>query len=139
MNNDSQTRGHCPHCGNEQAVVRGRMSKHGYTVNQGYFSGVCHGHQHPPIETSRKSLDDMVAFLRGEAPSLRALADAIESGAKLPDWVKRRTTQINNRTGKRIVATISFADGTVEEQQIAIRNLPGELRSKASMPTTASR
>ncbi len=46
-----QKRGHCPHCGREQAVKAGYgMAQHGYEVEHGYFHGVCGGASHRPIE-----------------------------------------------------------------------------------------
>ena len=40
MKKEIQIRGNCQCCGKEQAVVGGLMSKHGYTVENGWFSGV---------------------------------------------------------------------------------------------------
>jgi hypothetical protein len=44
--------GTCQACGRQQAVGNdtGRIAKHGYTVDWGYFNGVCHGAGKQPAE-----------------------------------------------------------------------------------------
>lgn len=44
--------GHCQACGSLQKLPNDRLSKHGYTVTHGYFSGVCRGAGHEPFEVS---------------------------------------------------------------------------------------
>lgn len=45
-------KGHCQACGSLQKLPKGVLAKHGYTVTHGFFSGVCQGSGHPPIEVS---------------------------------------------------------------------------------------
>lgn len=57
-----QLRGNCPCCGRDQAVLAsGRMSKHGYTVEQGWFQGVCSGDSHAPMQKDRVVTDRIIA------------------------------------------------------------------------------
>ena len=43
--------GTCQACGRSQAVrANGRLAKHGYTVDYGYFSGTCSGSDKAPLE-----------------------------------------------------------------------------------------
>lgn len=78
-----QTRGNCPCCGREQAVLSsGLMSKHGYTVEDGWFNGVCHGDRHAPMQVQREVTDAIVAQVREEAAALEARADALKAGTE---------------------------------------------------------
>lgn len=79
-----QYRGHCQRCGRQQAVKQGTMAHHGYTVRNGWFSGVCSGNQFEPVERSRKTLDATVAAILKSTAELRADADRIEAG-QLPE------------------------------------------------------
>lgn len=42
--------GHCQVCGALQKLPNGKLSKHGYTVDWGFFNGVCAGAGHLPFE-----------------------------------------------------------------------------------------
>lgn len=75
-----QLRGHCPYCGSEQAVVQGRMAKHGYQVDAGEFHGVCPGQRYAPIELEQDTAIRFIAELRAEGERLRQRADNLESG-----------------------------------------------------------
>jgi len=72
---NNQIRGNCQCCGNQQAVVGSMMSKHGYTVDGGWFNGVCSGRNHVPLQVSREHTDLIVAQVRMEVPELIAKAD----------------------------------------------------------------
>jgi hypothetical protein len=48
----AQFKGHCQWCGSLQKLPSNRLSLHGYSVTHGFFSGVCHGAKHDPIEVS---------------------------------------------------------------------------------------
>ena len=61
---DNQIRGHCQCCGNQQAVVSGHMSKHGYTVEHGWFQGVCTGESYKPIELERTVTNKIMAAVK---------------------------------------------------------------------------
>lgn len=80
----TQTRGICQCCGREQAVVNGMMAKHGYTVKQGWFSGVCSGKNFAPVQVSRTTTDEIIAQINAEIPELIAKADKVKSGEITP-------------------------------------------------------
>lgn len=63
--------GTCQVCGRTHAHRPNGLAQHGYTVDYGYFQGVCHGSQNAPIETSTEILDATVARLRRDAARLR--------------------------------------------------------------------
>jgi len=78
-----QYRGHCPCCGNQQAVLRngqGHMSKHGYTVKFGWFEGVCPGQNYQPMEINRTQTDKIILQVRTEVQSLRQRVQKLEEG-----------------------------------------------------------
>ena len=83
-----QLRGHCQVCGNEQAVVRGNMSKHGYSIVHGWFSGVCHGQHHQPIEVSRVYTDHVIARITEDCIELKSRISDLLSGAIKPDTLQ---------------------------------------------------
>ena len=45
--------GECQICGRIQALPKGKLSKHGYTVDFAYFNGVCAGARALPFEQSK--------------------------------------------------------------------------------------
>jgi hypothetical protein len=88
MENNIQLRGRCQCCGNLQAVVNGRSSKHGYTVDHGWFNGVCSGQHHAPIEQDRKVADDIVETVLADVKVIREKAYALRIGKIDPVWTK---------------------------------------------------
>lgn len=55
-------KGHCQVCGNIQAVDNSHnlLAKHGYSVDYGYFNGVCTGADNLPIELDRTIADKTI-------------------------------------------------------------------------------
>lgn len=75
-------------CGREQAIMKtGRMSKHGYTVEHGWFNGVCAGEDFVPVQVSRTETDRMIADIRKQVVHIRAEADAMENNETHPEHV----------------------------------------------------
>lgn len=120
---DIQLRGHCPCCGHEQAVVRGRMSKHGYQVKHGWFEGVCIGQHYEPVEKNRKPADEIVAGIRAEVARIRARVADLNRGVVSPDKVKsgRKLETVGNRQ-RWVDVLIPYADGSYYEQERAVEN-----------------
>ena len=54
--------GTCQLCGRNHAVnnATGLLAKHGYTVDWGFFHGVCEGANHLPLQKDRSLLDSTV-------------------------------------------------------------------------------
>ena len=107
MTDKIQLRGHCQHCGRIQAV-RGTMAKHGYTVDFGYFNGVCHGDSFQPIEKDRTKLDANIAEVNKQIDGDVALLADLKSGKKFP-------VQGRSRFGK----TLPWAELNEYEQRQA--------------------
>jgi len=60
--------GTCQACGRSQAVKsNGRLAKHGYTVDYGYFNGTCSGSDKQPLELETSHNLDVVASIRNWA------------------------------------------------------------------------
>lgn len=65
--------GTCQACGRVQAVkANGKLAKHGYTVDWGYFNGTCGGSDKAPLEVSHEYTDATVEGLNNWAEKLEA-------------------------------------------------------------------
>lgn len=71
--------GHCQCCGRLQKLPGDVLSKHGYTVEHGFFSGVCRGAGYKPFEVS---CDQVVRYI----------AEAEAHVAHLEAWITELTT-----------------------------------------------
>ena len=120
---DKQIRGNCQCCGRQQAVVNGAMSKHGYTVANGWFQGVCSGDRHEPMQVSRTTTDRIVADITEEVAALIFQADQVLAGKLKPTKVVRGQCMKPYE--------IDFADATEYEQAHAVQCLNWNLRSRA--------
>jgi hypothetical protein len=129
MKKDIQIRGNCQCCAREQAVVGGLMSKHGYTVEHGWFQGVCSGNHYQPMQVSRVETDRIVSEIRAEIPKLLALSDQYESGYIKPESVTKRVLDVELR--KWVDVKIAFAEATLLEQSRAVDQIVWGLRNKA--------
>lgn len=90
MKADVQLRGHCPMCGREQAVKGGNMAKHGYTVENGWFNGVCPGRNFAPLELDRLSPEPAWLSILAQADELDLNATQYEQGVRVPTSVIKR-------------------------------------------------
>jgi hypothetical protein len=113
----TQLRGICQCCGRQQAVLQpsGRMSKHGYTVGHGWFSGVCTGQNYQPLQKDRAQADIIVAAVRRDVVSLRAKAAAFRANEIHPELI--RTNRWDPKT--RDTVKIPYEDGTPYQQEKA--------------------
>jgi hypothetical protein len=55
--------GTCQCCGKQQKLPGNRMSKHGYTVQWGFFSGTCPGAGHLPFEQDKSLAEKQIAYV----------------------------------------------------------------------------
>lgn len=114
-----QLRGNCPCCGNDQAVVRGSMSQHGYTVADGWFSGVCSGQHYVPVQVCRVQTDRVVESVRLSVKELEETVAKVDAGKVTPKTIV--TGYGKNRT------EIPFAQGTQKQQEEAVFSLKHSL------------
>ncbi len=117
-----QTRGISQCCGREQAVVNGRMSKHGYTIKQGWFTGVCSGRNYVPVQISREKTDQLIACVAAEVAELFIAADKYKS---------REITPKTALTYKREV--IAFEQGDHRQQSESRTRHEWDCRNRARM------
>jgi hypothetical protein len=119
-----QMRGHCSRCGGEWAVLAsGKMSKHGYTVDHHYFSGVCHGDDFQPIEVNRAPADQTVKMVREDVGRAKQHAEEYKNGTRKPATAK---------DGPSFRAKdIPFNEATPYSQQQAVDVLERQERNRA--------
>jgi len=67
-------RAHCQVCGAQQAVDNktGKLAKHGYTVEHGFFEGECPGSHNLPIEVDHTMTDNIIEDLGRQADRIEA-------------------------------------------------------------------
>lgn len=137
-------RGHCQLCVSVQAIdpESGRIAKHGYTVEFGYFNGTCPGSGLFSLHVERKYADESIAEARARAKELNKLAKKYVAGTKHPAcvWngtyreVPAPTRRWANRTVKERVMVL-FADAPKTYQLQGIEDAVYDLRQRASSAT----
>jgi hypothetical protein len=105
------------------------MSAHGYTVANGWFQGVCHGHHHKPLETDRSITDQMVIDVTAQAQALRTKADETLLGQHDP--VEYDTGRRTFLDGKRTPIMAQFADAGEYSQREIRKQMAWSLTSRA--------
>ena len=100
------------------------MSKHGYTVDNGWFNGVCSGRNYVPLQVSREHTDIIVAQVRADILQLITDADGVKAGVITPKT-------ITIRIGREKVE-VAFADASPHKQSQARDSKEWSLRSRAS-------
>jgi hypothetical protein len=71
--------GICQVCGSRQKLPNGVLAKHGYSVEYGFFNGVCFGAHHLPFEQSKDLVDRDIARCRQEIDRIAAYAALIRA------------------------------------------------------------
>ena len=87
MKNEIQLRGNCQVCGREQAVKKGFIVNHGYTVGDGFFSGICPGTNFKPMQTDTKQTDNTVEIFKARANNELHQAEQLEKGENFPEKI----------------------------------------------------
>lgn len=84
-------RGHCQACGRVQAVDNDRtlIAKHGYSVERGYFHGVCAGSDHKPLELERSLTDTHAAGCDATAQRHETHLANLHAGKAFPTNVQK--------------------------------------------------
>lgn len=125
-----QFKGHCQYCGRIQAVRNGSSSiaTHGYTVEQGWFSGQCDGRDQLPLESSQAYLQLSVDGWKSWA--IRNLETAIEVvyGRADPETIEVvRSVPMKGQVRTRV----PFVEATEREQRNARTVLAQRLEMEA--------
>jgi len=129
---DIQLRGHCQCCGRVQAVPSVTMSKHGYTVEHGWFQGVCHGHNYRPMEVDTTRTAEIVQQVREDCAELRKLAAEYTAGRKHPARAKTGRSVRNPETRKYEDVTLPWAEASEYERRDTLEAAIWSLKSKAT-------
>lgn len=129
----TQVRGICQCCGREQAVVRGNMAKHGYTVEQGWFNGVCSGEHYAPMQVSRERADQIVAQVRREVEELKVQVVKIARREADPTSVQKPGEYV--RRGEK-PTFVEFASLPAYQQADVIRQMVWNTENRIRMGTS---
>jgi hypothetical protein len=119
---NTQLRGNCQCCGRQQAVVRGSMSKHGYTVDLGWFNGVCSGNRHAPLQVSRATTDSIIAQIGVDVAALLEQAAALKAGTTHPERVRVVPLKYQRINGVREYVTTSWDEANDYARIDAVRS-----------------
>lgn len=126
-----QIRGNCPCCGRDQAVVSsGLMSKHGYTVDNGWFNGVCGGDRHAPMQVQREVTDTLVASVRLQVASLLAHVEKLKAGTTNPAECHAGSERVNGKWQPKLIA---WADANDYQRKEAVKDSICADESRARM------
>jgi hypothetical protein len=126
--NNIQRRGHCQLCGREQAVKNGAMAHHGYTVEHGYFSGVCQGNQYEPLQVSRTMADKVIADVTKQCDEMLVRIAGLEAGTVKPE--KANGTAYVLKHGVRRYELVPFDQANEYAQVLAVRSEVGQLEHR---------
>ena len=104
------------------------MSKHGYTVDHGWFNGVCRGQNHKPLQQDRTATDAMVHQIHVDVEELRGQLLKLEAGTLKP--ATARPNRWDYRPG---VKEVPFDQAPTDCQQLAVdaakRKVAGRIES----------
>lgn len=90
--------GTCQVCGRSQKLPNGLLSKHGYTVEWGFFSGECYGSGNLPFEVSKYMIDDSIRRATQQRDETLGLSDEYKAG-RLDDGIKAWVHAYYSSTG----------------------------------------
>ena len=68
--------GTCQCCGSIQAVTKRGLANHGYTVDYGFFNGICQGANKKPLEEDHTETDKIIVALEER---IKMLQDALDN------------------------------------------------------------
>lgn len=77
--------GHCQICDRLHRAPKGKMAKHGYSVQWNQFVGQCPGSNQLPFEQSKELIDNAIAMALAAARGLKTRAAGVRAG-KLGSW-----------------------------------------------------
>ncbi len=98
MNRKHTHKGHCQCCGRVQAVRNnnGLMSKHGYTVDYGFFEGVCQGSDNLPLEVEKDLAEDTIVVMKDWCANKTSLINDLEKNkAMIPHYYVQKDKEGN--------------------------------------------
>lgn len=125
METRKQLRGNCQCCGRQQAVLgTGRISKHGYTVENHWFSGVCQGEHYLPLQKSRDQADEIVDRVRTDCDELERTANAYREGKAHPARIAKPVYRHGEDQTK------AWEEATAGERELGIQSAIYQIESR---------
>jgi hypothetical protein len=89
-------KGYCQGCGADQMLPGGVLSKHGYTVEWGFFSGTCPGSNWKPFETHTDLIERFIAGAEEKKAEAEAFIARLQAPpTKARGWVHVYRTRRN--------------------------------------------
>lgn len=126
MDTRKQYRGNCQCCGRRQAVLdSGFMAKHGYTVDNGWFKGICSGQHFQPMQNNRVVTDSIISQVRADCSELLATVRAYKDGKAHP----ARITKTSYKRGED--STMAWEDAAEWQQVSGLRTAIMQLEGRA--------
>lgn len=129
--------GNCQVCGRLQHVMPDGMANHGYTVEFGYFSGICRGSHKPPVQQQRTITDATIVGLGEYAEAQDALVEEFKAGTTTPKRIEAGR-KLNPKTYRYAPVYIEFSAGTPEQQAKAVELTVGECERDAQGARSAA-
>ena len=80
-------KGTCQICGASQKLPKGQLSKHGYTVDYGFFSGVCTGAHGLPFEQSTDLIEGVIQSVADQRIETINIAESLKAETKIV-WIR---------------------------------------------------
>lgn len=122
----STHQGICQGCGRMQKLPNGKLSKHGYTVDNGWFNGVCMGSDHLPFEQSKDEIEGYIKSANESAKVTRSMIVKILANDDPNDvyyhgydrlsyqyfWVKGKLSV----DGHEVLITYTYRDKEINER-----------------------
>lgn len=130
MKNKATHRGTCQACGRLQCVPSNLLAKHGYTVDWGFFNGVCTGSDRKPLEVEKTLTESIIKQLRETvAPQADKRAADLRAGVVFPKWTKEKIVEGKFKTVE--VAREELSEYN-QQQQVAGAAFQAESRARSA-------
>ena len=71
--------GTCQCCGATQKLPNGKLSKHGYTIDNGWFQGTCYGAGHLPFEQSKDLIEGLIESAQEHIEKINAEIEELKA------------------------------------------------------------
>lgn len=84
--------GTCQCCGRSQKLPNGRLSKHGYTVQWGFFSGTCRGAHELPYEQSCGLIQRFIDEAKAAIAAIKKRQDELRASTGTKAWFRHYRT-----------------------------------------------
>lgn len=92
--------GTCQCCGHFQKLPNGRLSKHGYTKEWGFFDGICLGAGHLPFEQDISLIQSFIAGARDQVDALKSVQHDLRQPATEPKaWIHEYRGSVGRTRG----------------------------------------